>query len=512
MACNLPSAKTIDLNFGGLTNATAYTISYWCLNKEQLSNDDEMMLETIDGGASGRPSINADTSWEPDFEESDFSSNGNGITPNIVTPSDSAVECSFDSWALSDNEMEAINEYSSKEPLLSDVPPPPPKDTDVTARTTNVKTLKSLNSSTHSAGSEGKRQSKLSKAKQKYNKLVKSPKEKEGKRLEEQKAKEEAEATAERRRERREVKKDKFSKWMNKRKDKISSKAEEVSSPEDPKGFDPWMASAKSAEAPPKEDMSEEVSEMWKTAVDWDKDEEEVQGEEVQDVEKHEELGQKQSEDQGEEVQHKVPHTPEKKDSIDAKSQDIFRPKGAPSSLPPVHPSPANKEVNDVLKDLQNNLEVSAITRSSSLVMEDGAEGDFEYDFNLDSTPINVRDRDFQSRIDQKIEGASIAAEEDNDITYQDADDEPAAAAPAGKMAMFSCGSVDVEFVSPKQVMGNLKTGMKNSVRKFFGVCDVGDGVDAVATHVQETKKTWKKNMNETRDHTKDYVAFGVDK
>ncbi len=455
-----------------------------------------MMLETIDGGASGRPSINADTSWEPDFEESDFTSTGNGIAPNIVTPSESAVECSFDSWALSDNEMEAINEYSSKEPLLSDVPPPPPEDTDVTARTTNVKTLKALNTSANSSGSsEGRRQSKLAKAKQKYDKLVKSPKEKEGKRLEEQKAKEEAKVAAVKHRKTREKKKDKFSKWMTIRK---GGKVE-MPSPEDPKGFDPWMASAKSSEAPAREE--EEVSEMWRTAVDWDKDEDE-------DVDQHEELGQKQGEEQGE----KVPHTPVKKHISDVTSQDIFRPKGAPSSLPPAHPSPANKEVNDVLKDLQSNLEVSAITRSSSLVMEDGAEGEFEYDFNLDSTPINVRDRDFQSRIDQKIEGGSIAAEEeDNGITDPDASDD--VPAPAGKMAkLFSCGSVDVEFVSPKQVMVDLKAEVKKSVRNFFGVCDVGDGVDAVAANVQETKRTWKKNMNESRNHTKEYVAFGVEK
>ncbi len=452
-----------------------------------------MMLETIDGGASGRPpSINADTSWEPDFEESDFTSTGNGITPNIVSPTESAVECSFDSWALSDNEMEAINEYSSKEPLLSDVPPPPPpKDTDLTARTTNVKTL---NSSSDSAVGEIKRMSKLAKAKQKYDRLVKSPKEKEGKRLEEQKAKEEAKVAAVKQKKRREKKKDKFSKWMNNRKEK---KEEEVEK-EDPEGMDPWMAAAKDLEAPPKEDT--EVSEMWKTAVDWDKDEED---EEI--LTQHEELGLKQSEDQSE----KVPHTPVKKDISDVKSQDIFRPKGAPPSLPPVHPSPANKEVNDVLKDLQSNLEVSAITRSSSLVM-DGAEGDFEYDFNLDSTPINVRDRDFQSRIDQKIDGGSMAAEEDNELTDSVVNDD--VPAPTGKMAMFSCGSVDVEFVSPKQVMVDLKAGVKKSVRNFFGVCDVGDGVDAVAANVQETKKTWKKNMNEKRDHTKDYVAFGVEK
>lgn len=422
--------------------------------------------------------------------------------------------------------MEAINEYSSKEPLLSDVPPPPPppspKDTDETARTTNVKTL---NTSTNSSGSEGRRLSKLSKAKQKYDKLVKSPKEKEGKRLEEKKAKEEALIAAEKRRERREIKKDKFSKWVNKR--KFFTKAEEVTSEEvtseDPEGFDPWMSSAKSLEAPPKEEMSEEVSEMWKTMGDWDNDEEEQdeeeQGKKIQGVEQYEEIGLKQDEEQVEEqveeVQHNVFHTPLKKDSTDVKSQDIFRPKGAPSSLPPVHPSPANKEVNDVLKELQSNLEVSAITRSSSLVIDDGEDGDFEYDFNLDSTPINVRDRDFQSRIDQKIEGESITADPDNDITYQYADDdEPAAAAaPAGKMAhLFSCGSVDIEFVSPKQVMVDLKAGMKKSVRNFFGVCDVGDGVEAVAANVQETKQTWKKNMNESRDHTKDYVAFGVEK
>ena len=79
-------------------------------------------------------------------------------------------------------------------------------------------------------------------------------------------------------------------------------------------------------------------------------------------------------------------------------------------------------------------------------------------------------------------------------------------------MAFFTCGSIDVEFVSPKQVMVDFKTGMRKSVRNFFGQCDVGEGADVVAANVQQTKKTWKKNMNESRDHTKDYVAFGVEK
>lgn len=420
------------------------------------------MLETIDGGAAAaksRSPIHADTSWEPDFEEEpDFPSNG--IVPNITTPSES-VECSFDSWALSDNEMDAINQYN-KEPL-SDAPPPPPppKDADVTARTTNVKTLNA------SPESDGKRQSRLAMAKQKYDKFVKSP------RLKEQAAKEreEARGAAARRRERRESKKDKFKKMM---KYKGNSPPKPVVSP-DPKVFDPWLTPA-------------EASNTWEsTGGEWAKDEE-------QDEEQHEEQHDK-----------VALITPVKKASTEMKSQDIFRPKGA-SAAPPVQPSPANKELTDVLKDVQGNLEVSAITKSTSFVLDDTA--DFDYDFNLDSTPINVRDRDFQSKIDEKIADGPAQEKEQE----EEAESEPVAP-PAGKMAFFTCGTIDVEFPSPKQVVvdftRDVKTGVRNGVRSFFGQCDVGDGADVVAEHVQETKKTWKENVNVSRDHTKDYVAFG---
>lgn len=431
------------------------------------------MLETIDGGAAAAKSrslINADTSWEPDFEEEpDFPSNG--IVPNITTPSEDAVECSFDSWALSDNEMEAINQYN-KEPL-SDAPPPPPppKAADVTARTTNVKTL---NASTES---EVKRQSRLAKAKQKYDKLVKSP------RLKEQAAKqrEEERGAAQRRRERRESKKDKFKKMI---KYKSNSPPKPVVSP-DSKVFDPWLTPA-------------EASNTWEsTGGEWAKDEE-------QDEEQVEEQNEEQHEEQDDEV---ALITPVKKASTEMKSQDIFRPKGV-SAAPPVQPSPANKELTDVLKDVQGNLEVSAITKSTSFVLDDTAE--FDYDFNLDSTPINVRDRDFQSKIDEKI--ADGPAQEQQEEEEAEAEAEPVAP-PAGKMAFFTCGTIEVEFPSPKQVMvdftGDVKTRVRNGVRSFFGQCDVSDGADVVAEHVQETKKTWKENVNVSRDHTKDYVAFG---
>lgn len=416
------------------------------------------MLETIDGGAAAAnnlsPVKNLDTSWDPDFEEPDFTTSNGGIIPNIIAPSDSAVECSFDGWEFSDNEMEAIKEYNKNEAPFSEVippsPSPPPTVTDVTAGATNAA---SLNISIDN--SELKRQSRLSLAKQKYDKYVKSPKD--AKKLEEQAAKEEQRAevlgAAARRRERRASKKDKFKKMI---KYKSNTSHKPVVSP-DPKVFDPWLT-----EVTPKEEDNEE----WENADGWAKDAEEV-------------------------------CTPVKTNSTDVENQDIFRPKGE-SGL--ALPSPASKELTDVLKDIQGNFnEVSAITNSSSLLLDETA--DYDYDFNPESTPINVRDRDFQSKIYEKIADAPV---EPRNLQGKEEAEKPAS--PNGNMSFFTCGMLNVES-SPKQVMINFtrafKTGMKN------GLWDVGEGVDVVAEHVQQTKTTWKEDVNKSRNHTKEYIAFG---
>lgn len=455
------------------------------------------MLETIDGGATAADSraLKADTSWEPDFEEPDFKSNG--VVPNIISPSDSAVECHFDNWALSDNEMEAISEYN-KEPL-SDAPPPPPEESEETARTTNVKTLKTSSSPVSSEGKQ--RQSQFSKAKQKYRKYVQSPKDAKKKKELEIKEREEARSAAAKRRERIESKKDKFKKMVKYKSNTPPQKTKALS---DSNAFDPWLEPSEAApkeeeisDTPKEEEVSDapkevEVSDEWEPDAEWGKDEE--QDDDVKDDARDDEI---------------IPHTPVQKVSSDVKSQDIFRPKGAP--VPPVAPSPADKEITDVLKDVQQNLEVSAITKSSSLLYDD--ESSFEYEFNLDSTPINVRDRDFQSKIDEKI--ADDAPETVSDPKDDEVAEEPGAP-PAGKMAFFTCGTLEVEFPSPKQVMvdftRDLKTGMRNSVRSFFGQCDVGEGADVVAANVHEAKKSWKENVNASREHNKDYVGFGFKK
>lgn len=439
------------------------------------------MLETLDGGATAANSrqLKADTSWEPDFEEPEFKSN-NGIVPNIISPSDSAVEgveCEFENWALSDNEME---DYSSKEEPLSDTPPPPPKESDETARTTNVKTL-----------------STFSKAKHKYQKYVQSPKDKKKKKEQEIKEREEARTAAVKRRERIESKKDKFKKMV-----KYKSNA---------KVFEPLLdSSSAAAEAAPKE---EEVCDEWEPDAGWGKDEEQAKD----DV--------KEKDDDAQDDKIIIPHTPVKKATSDVKSQDIFRPKGGQVQVPPtMAPSPADKGLNDVLKDVQGNveggnldvsggnLEVSRISKSSSFLFDD--ESSFDCDLNLDSTPINVRDRDFQSKIDEKI--ADDGPGTVQDVNEDEAKAEESAPPPAGKVAFFTCGTLEVEFPSPKQVITDfsrdLKTGMRNSVRSFFGTCDVGEGADAVAANVQETKKSWKENVNASREHTKDYVGFGFKK
>jgi len=434
------------------------------------------MLETIDGGgaaaARNRIPVNVDTSWEPDFDgpfdEPDFESNG--ITPNIITPSES-VEISFDGFGFSDEEVEAINQYSNKA-HSSEVPP---KETDVTALVTNVT---SLNTSTDSGH---RRQSRLEKAKQKYDKYVKSPKEAKKKLEEEAAAKEERRGAGAKRRERRESKKEKFKKLI-----KYRSPTKPVVSP-DPKVFDPWLLD-NTADTTPKEGENED--EEWENADELWKDDDE------------EKVPPTPEQKEGKEDEEKLPSTPVKEARTDGRNQDIFRPRGEPGRA-----SPASKDLNDILKDVQGNLEVSAITKTSSFVLDHTA--DFEYDFNLESTPINLRDRDFQSKIDEKI---ADDAPQNNDQGEAAEAEEPVPP-PTGKLAFFTCGTIDVEIASPKQVIvdftSGVKTGVKNSVRNFFGQCDVGEGADVVAENVQETKKTWKVDVNKERDHTKDYVAFG---
>jgi hypothetical protein len=110
-----------------------------------------------------------------------------------------------------------------------------------------------------------------------------------------------------------------------------------------------------------------------------------------------------------------------------------------------------------------------------------------------------LRDRDFQSKIDEKIADTEGEAEKP--------------ASQTGKMSFLTCGVINGEALSPKQVIvdftRDIKTGVKNSVRNFFGQCDVGEGADVLAKNLQETKETWKVNVNSERDHTKEYVAFG---
>ena len=449
------------------------------------------MLETIDGGAKSRKTLQADTSWEPDFEDNDFASSNN-VVPNIVTPSESSVECSFDGWALSDNEMEAISQYSKKP--SSDSPPPPPREIDVTTRTSNVKTL---NTSPDSS-SGGKRRGKLSSAKKKYEKYINksSPKATTKKEAERELTEEEkviAKGVAAKQRERRESKKNKFKK-MIKSKNKMKTPSKEVSP--DPTGFDPWLTAA--AEETP--EAEEEGGNVWENGnEECAKDEGKVE---------------EQAEEGHEIIENIMASTPVKNSSsFDIKSQDIFRPKDGPSALP----SPASKEINDVLKDVQNNLEVSAISKSSSALHDDSV--DFEYDFNLESSQLDASEQGVQTNVDTVDEESAdedgiVATDDEDQIAGKEQEED--VPPPPGKLSLFTCGMIDVEVTSPKQVMvdftRDLKTGMRNSVRNFFGVCDVGEGADVVAQNVEETKKTWKQNVNKTRDHTKDYVAFGYKK
>lgn len=421
------------------------------------------MLQTIDGdGAAAarkkRISAKVDTtSWEPDFDEPDFATNG--ITPKIVSPS--GISCK--AWEFSDNEIEAINQYNNKAHSSKVSSPQALRESDKTALITNVTALNIT------PDSERKRHSRLSKAKEKYEKYVKSPRD--AKKLEElarEERRQEVRGAAARRKERRESGKDKFKKMIRY---KCNTPPKPVVSP-DTKIFDPWLM-----DTTPKEEEYEE----WENAA------EEWKYDEAEDPPTLVEKQWKEDEDE-------APPTPVRRASTDSKNQDIFRPR---AQAKPAVPSPSSKDLNDVLKDVQSNLEVSAITKTSSFLLDETA--DFEDDFNLQSTPINLRDRDFQSKIDEKIADTEGEAEKP--------------ASQTGKMSFLTCGVINGEAVSPKQVIvdftRDIKTGVKNSVRNFFGQCDVGEGADVLAKNLQETKETWKVNVNSERDHTKEYVAFG---
>ena len=144
----------------------------------------------------------------------------------------------------------------------------------------------------------------------------------------------------------------------------------------------------------------------------------------------------------------------------------------------------------------------SAITMSSSLCNADAT----DYDYLIEATPINARDRSFQSKINLKITETSSITESlpPRNLQQEQEEKKEPSSSPPGKMSFFTCGFINVES-SPKQVMINfsrdIKTGMKNSVRNLFAQCDIGSskGMDVMERSFEETKVTLKEDMNKDK-------------
>jgi hypothetical protein len=442
-------------------------------------------------------------SWVPDFDEVDFDNDGcTGFTPNIITPTAAeehvAIEHAFGGWAFTENEMNAMDDYivnTDNDPPM----PPPPEDapTPSISNLTSSKTSPTTNNSGN-GNSPVQRRSKMQLAREKYRKYVTSPKE--AKKSEEEAAKQEARHAAEKERARKQNKKDKFKKM-------IKYKCRD------------YEALHKSSDSLQKSSDSEvrlnPVLEPWVNPDNYkEKLGNVVEGEEPSGGTRDEAASQSDKnndplakENDGGEVEVQASAVA---GEGRVRSQDIFRRKGGESSSAVV-PSPSSKDLTDILKDVQNNLEVSAITKSSSFILESAAE--IDYDFNIDSTPINLRDRSFQEKIDDKIFPPSppkLAEVEDPPLDPN---------TPGGKFSFFTCGIMSAD-ASPQQVMidfsRDLKQGMKKSVRNFFGQCDIVEsgGVDVLSESMEETKNNWKQNVNKNNSTTttKDYVGFGLQK
>lgn len=451
------------------------------------------------------------SSWVPDFDEVDFDNDGcTGFKPNIITPTAAeehvAIEHAFGGWAFTENEMDATNDYTAN--TDNDPPqPPPPEDapTPSISNLTSSKTSPSPNNS-GSSSSPVQRRSKMQLAREKYRKYVTSPKE--AKRSEEEAAKQEARDAAEKERARKQNKKDKFKKMIKyKCKDyealQKSSDSLQKSSDSEVKlnpVLEPWVSPDNYKE------KDEEEKEKLGNVVEGEESSGDVRDEAASQLDKESNTPEKKND--GGEVE--VQASPAVAGEGRVRSQDIFRRKGSESSsaVAAALPSPSSKDLTDVLKDVQNNLEVSAITKSSSFILESAAE--FDYDFNIDSTPINLRDRSFQEKIDDKIFPPSppkLAEVEDPPLDPN---------TPGGKFSFFTCGMMSAD-ASPQQVMidfsRDLKQGMKKSVRNFFAQCDIVEsgGVDVLSESMEETKNNWKQNVNKNNS-TKDYVGFGLQK
>lgn len=456
-----------------------------------------------------------DTSWVPDFDEVDFDNDGcTGFTPNIITPTAAeehvAIEHAFGGWAFT-NEMDATIDYMSN-PDNDDPPmPPPPEDapTPSISNLTSSKTSPSPNNSSCIRGggssSPVQRRSKMQMAREKYHKYVTSPKE--AKKSEEEAAKQEARDAAEKERARKQNKKDKFKKM-------IKYKCKD------------YEALQKSSDSLQKSSDSEvelnPVLEPWVNPDNYkEKDGEDkvgnvLEGEEPSGDARNEAVSQSDQEsnplakkNDGGEVEVQASSAVAEEGRV--RSQDIFRRKeGEPSpAVAAASPSPSSKDLTDFLKDVQNNLEVSAITKSSSFTLESAA--GIDHDFNIDSTPIILRNRSFQEKIDDK----AFLPSPRNLADVEDPPSDPNT--PGGKFSFFTCGMMSAD-ASPQQVMidfsRDLKQGMKKSVRNFFGQCDIVEsgGVDVLSESMEETKSNWKQNVNKNNSTTKDYVGFGLQK
>ena len=450
-----------------------------------------------------------DTSWVPDFDEVDFDNDGcTGFKPNIITPTAAeehvAIEHAFGGWAFTENEMDAMNDYianTDNDPSM----PPPPEDapTPSISNLTSSKTSPSPNNSSCIGGSNSpvQRRSKMQLAREKYHKYVTTPKE--AKRSEEEAAKQEARDAAEKERARKQNKKDKFKKMIKyKCKDyealQKSSDSEVKLNPV----LEPWVN-------PDNYNEKDEEEKLGGNVVEGEEPSGDARDEAASQSDKDSDPLAKKNDGGEVEVQASAVAGEGR-----VRSQDIFRHKGVESSsssavVAAALPSPSSKDLTDVLKDVQNNLEVSAITKSSSFILESAAE--FDYDFNIDSTPINLRDRSFQEKIDDKIFPPSppkLAEAEDPPLDPN---------TPGGKFSFFTCGMMSAD-ASPQQVMidfsRDLKQGMKKSVRNFFGQCDIVEsgGVDVLSESMEETKNNWKQNVNKNNSTTKDYVGFGLQK